>query len=590
MSETSEDPTEDGLKRRAMKRPTERLRGLTYRSDLMRRLGVLLAVLLAAHFSLALPNDALPEPAPTDAVRENGQTIVVQGRAALNQGPVEARYAALLDAYEELLKTSLERGLFEGGWGAAQNGRRYFRVDVEHPNKDLVSWLSRAKVLSEEDLEREKVLTLESAPAGSVASDETNLRAMRTQDVDGDGITDVAGIGYDGAVYVIKGSGKESGKIVARSESFASVELLDSPGYKRVITLLPQDVLSVDTLSGGAVRFLVSFEKLEMANGRLLGRATEQREILVPLSEGAERIRFSISEPPDFVRLMVPEVEIRGTAISEQLLQAVDISHNGVLAWQSPASLGIRALQFNLVRDLEPGWNCFRIAARDSSGYTRVRELWLEGSALSRVRSGGKKRAVFISLDKKFAGDKLFKLLAQGGFSSDSVTVLEGGEATALRLTEELERGMDADSLFLYCESGSAGGDPLEGKSLLFSDGKLTPSRLSEAIRIGGYRKAVGLFYTEIARDQRGGLDAQALWRDTSTFLDRLAGPGRLIFAPAENMEQGTKTQRKRSRERLMKALEAVEGTDLERLVTAESSKDLLFRGWMFGTPVMGRF
>lgn len=564
-------------------------RGLTYSSDLMRGLGVAVGVLLAAHFSIAMPSDALPEPAPTDAVRESGQTIRVEGRAALDQGTVEARYAALLDAYDELLKVSLKRGLFEGSWAEARDGRRFFRVDAEHPNKELISWLSRAKVQGESELEKEKILTLESAPTGSVASLEPTLRAMRTQDVDGDGLTDVAGIGYDGAVYVIKGSGKGVGKVAARSESFASVELLDSPGYERVITVLPQDVLSVEPAGSGAVRFLVSFEKLEMANGRLLGRATEQREILIPLSEGTERIRFSLSEPPDFAYLMSPEVEIRGTAISDQLLAAVDIRHNGILAWESPASLGIRALQFNLARELEPGWNCFRISARDKDGYTRVRELWLEGPPVSKVRGSVKKRAILVSLDKKFAGEKLSKLLAQGGFSSESVTVLEGSEATALRLTAELKKGMGAESLFLYCESGAVGGDPLEGKSLLFADGKLTPSQLAEAIGAGGYRKSVGLFYTEIAREQRGGLDSQTLWRDTSTFLERLGGAGRLVFAPMESMEQGTKTQRKRSRERLMKSLEMIEGSDLERVVVPNNSKDLLFRGWMFGKPVIGR-
>lgn len=571
------------------KRSNRRPRGAVYRSDIMRGFSALLGVLLGVHFATAMPNDDLPEPAPTDAVRESGQTITVEGRADLDQGMVEARYAALLSAYDELLRISLQRGLFEGSWSDSKEGRRFFRVDADHPNKELISWLSRAKVIEESELNKEKVLTLESAATGTVAGDEPVLRAMRTQDVDGDGLADLAGIGYDGAVYVVKSVGKKNSKVVARSESFAFLELLNSPGYNRMITVLPQDVVSVEATGDGSVRFLVSFEKLEIANGRLLGRATEKREILLPLNEGADRIRFSMSEPPDFARLLSSDVEIRGSAISEKLLAEVEIRHNGTLAWQSPPSLGIRALQFNLERELEPGWNSFRIAARDQEGYTKIREIWLEGPGPFKVRGGVKKRAILVSLDKKFGSEKLTSLLSQAGFGPEGITVLEPGEATAQRLATELRNGMGAESLFLYCESATSGDDPLEGKNLLFSDGKLTPTDLALAIEAGGYQKSVGLFYTEIPRDQRAGLDAQKLWRDTSLFLDRLGGGGRLFFAPMESMEQGAKSQRKRSRERLFKSLEATTGNDLDRLLPAQDSKGVLFRGWMFGAPVIGR-
>lgn len=571
-------------------RGKNRAQGFCYSSKIAKMGGAALAALLSLQLSLAQSSGAIPEPAPTDAVKESGQTLRVEGVAKLDQGTTQARYAALLDAYDRLLSKSLKRGLFEGSWTLSKDGHRFFRVDSEHPNPDLVSWLSRAKVVGERQDKRAKYLTLESAATGTVAAAEPELRAMRTLDVDGDGLSDVVGIGYDGSVYVLKSAGKGNAKVALRSDSYAFVELVDTPGYDRVITLLPQDVESVETTADGAVRFLVSFEKLEMVNGYLLGQATEKREILLPLKGGAERFRFQMTEPPDFAHMGSSDVEIRGSVISDKLLSSVVIRHNGVPAWESPASLGIRALQFNLERELEPGWNSFRISAGDVDGYSQVREIWLEGPQSGRkVRGGARKRAILVSLDRKFKEEKLLSLLQQYGFAAESITVLEGEEATAQRVLTELRNNKGADELFFYCEAETAGEDPLEGKTLSIGGVRVTPSELAKAIEAGDFHKAVGVFYTEIPRDQRAGLTPNELWRDTASFLERVGGDGRLMLASVESMEQGSKSQRRASRERLVKALESNGGDDMDRLLGTEDSHEVLFRGWMYGTPVLGR-
>jgi len=43
---------------------------------------------------------------------------------------------------------------------------------------------------------------------------------------------------------------------------------------------------------------------------------------------------------------------------------------------------------------------------------------------------------------------------------------------------------------------------------------------------------------------------------------------------------------RGRSRERLLEALEANSGSDLERVIDRKSPEHTLFRGWMHGAPI----
>lgn len=573
------------------KRPPVQQAGSIYRLDYMGKVALVLSLFLLAHFGLAEPNPATgPEPAPTDAVKESGQHYTVEGRASVDQGPAFARYAALLDAYGELLKYGLSNGLFEGSWSENDSEFRFFRADADHPNPELLSWIARSKVVVEEQTKQNKLITLESPSRGSLAGAEPQLRAMVTQDVDGDGLSDVVGVGYDGSVYLLQRPARGESKVSARSPSLGMLELVAGPGLERVRVVLPQDIVSVEGTGDGFVRVLVDFEILEAANGELLGRAVEKREVLLPLDQSADRIRFSLSEPPDFAKMAVSDVEIRGTAISEKLLSNVEVRHNGTVAWESPDGIGIRALQFNLERSLMPGWNNFRIAARDDEGFMRIREIWLEGPRKpGRVTRGAgrRKRAVVVTLDTKLKESKLRKALEEAGFSEGSTTFLEGDRATAESVLAELRRDTGADDLLFYCEAVAQPGELIDGKNLLLGGGEVSASDLAQALEAGGYERTLGIFHTELPRDQRNSFSLHDLWRDTNVFLSRLGGAGRLMIANRENFDQGTRTQRKRSREGLLEALRVGAGEDLERVVDRKDLSRTLFRGWMFGEPLL---
>ena len=253
---------------------------------------------------------------------------------------------------------------------------------------------------------------------------------MNTQDVDSDGLSDVVGIGYDGSIYILKSTPSGESKIAARSQSYGLLEIVAGPGYERVRAVLPQDIGPLEVLEGGQARALLKFEALEMVNGELMGRSEESREVIINLDSRLERIRFDMSEPPDFARLFDPNVELRGSAISEKMLGDVKIRHNGNVAWESPEGIGIRALQFNMTRELVPGWNSFLIAARDVEGFMQFRELWVEGPDGMPASEERARRAVIVSLDDNMKENRLTEALVEAGFSEDQITVLEGKEAT----------------------------------------------------------------------------------------------------------------------------------------------------------------
>ena len=548
---------------------------------------LLLALLLSVHFASAQGTGAAgPEPAPTDAVKVSGKTLVVEGTAELRQGHGSARYAALLRGYGKLLRYGLRNGMFPGGWGSQDSGYRFYRIDADHPASDVLSWIARSKVTDEKNQKGEKVLTLESPAVGTLASAQPFLRSMTTQDVDLDGLSDVIAVGYDGRVYVLQSPGQSESKVKARSESFALLELVTGPGYERIRAVLPLGLESVERVGDEQLRVLMKFETLEVVNGELQGRLEEQRELLISMSDTMKRIRFTINEPTDFARLHQESVEIRGSAISEKLLEDVHVRLNGKLAWESPSGIGIRALQFNLAQKLSSGWNSIRITARDQDGFSQMREIWVEGSSAETAAEKGKKRAILFALDNKFKQERIHRALVDAGFHEAWITIVEGDDATGEGFLASLRQSLGATELLFYCEATSLPGALVEGKALRFEDREVSPTDIAQAIQAGGYEKTLGLFHTEVLPARRNQFTAFELWRDTAAFLDRLGDAGRLVIANTEAPNEGTRSMRRRSRERLLEALEANSGSDLERVIDRKSPEHTLFRGWMHGAPI----
>ena len=217
----------------------------------------------------------------------------------------------------------------------------------------------------------------------------------------------------------------------------------------------------------------------------------------------------------------------------------------------------------------------------------QFRELWVEGPDGLPTSETRARRAIIVAMDDKLKEDRLVEALTEAGFSEDQITVLEGPEVTATGFLEEVRDNREAEELLLYCETFSVPGSLAGGKTLRFSDGQVLPSELAQAIEAGGYEKTLGLIYSELPRGQRDGTDRMDLWRDTSTFLERLGASGRLFIGNIESVDENPRRQRKRSRERLLNAIRAKQGSDLVRLIDVENPQNTMFRGWMYGSAVL---
>lgn len=563
--------------------------GTTYSRGALRFALVILALLLSLGLAGAEEDfEGSPEPAPTDAVKSSGETYTSKGSAVPGQAMESARYAALLDAYHNLVVDGLRRGVLAGGWGEMEGSYRLFQVDQDHPNPQMMAWLTRSKVIEERDEKGRRTVTIRSPETGDLSAVQPAMRATVTQDVDGDGLSDVISVGYDGSVYISKSTGQGESQVVARSPSYAYFEVVSGPGFDRVRAALPTSVGSIEPAGAGQARVVLELESLETVNGRLLGRGTEQREVLVSLSETEEDIRFTLDDPPDFTRLFEPEVELRGKALAAKSLESLEIRHNGELTWESPEGLNLSALQFNLARPLNGGWNLFRLTARDTEGFLQRRDLWLHGPPSKPALGFLNKRAVVVTLDEGMREKKLLGSLQKAGYLTDAITLLDARTAQPAALLDVIRASRGADDLFLYLEAQALPGMLIDGKLLQIGSGTVSSSDLARAMDAGGYQRVLMILHSELDESVVTPSSDDMVWQDTARFLERLGDGGRLVLGNLESGQETVRQKRARSRQRLLEALEAPGGSDLSRLVDLQSPANTLFRGWMFGPPVLG--
>lgn len=531
--------------------------------------------------------DASPQPRPTNAVEAGGETFTAVGRAPLDQGAEAARFAALLDAYRVLTIDGLRRGDFAGGWSEMEEVYRFFQIDSDHPNPAVVAWLTRAKVIDEKAHGSEYQVTIESPIASDLSALSPPMRAVNSRDVDSDGVSDVVSIGYDGAIYISRGGTAGAGKIAIKSPSYALFEVVSGPGLERVRCTIPSSLSTIEPAGPGYARAVLGVDSHEVINGRLLGHSSEQREVLIPLAEASGDINFTLDEPPDFTRLFEGKVELRGRALATRSLASLEIRHNGELTWESPEGLNLSALKFDLARPLNDGWNLFRLTAQDDQGALSRRDLWLHGPPAKPVLELETKRAVVSLLDDGLRDKKLQGSLSRAGFLPDMLNLLETPKTSPEQFLEAVRDARGATDLLLYLEATSLPGQLADGKRLKIGGGELSSSDLAQAIEAGGYQKAVVLLYTELDPSVAARPKDNDLWQDTDRFLNRLGDGGRLVIGNLELEQESARSRRGRSRERLLKGLQASSGSDLARLVQVDKPAETLFRGWMFGAPVL---
>lgn len=545
----------------------------------------LLLLSLSLGLTKANANDELsPQPAPTNAVQDNSKTWSVIGQSAADQPYAQARYAALLEAYKKLLVDRMSDGVINSQWSSSQTEAQLFIIDEDHPNPQLMAWLTYSKVIEERKKDGKVAIELQSPPIGELSSAVPAMRATTSKDVDDDGLPEVISIGYDGSIY-IKKMGKASPQFTARSTSLSSFAMISAPSFFCVRAVLPIAIGSVESAGAGQTRIVIEIESLESVNGKLLGRASEQREVIVPTNNFQENISFILEEPPDFAHLMEPKIELRGKALSSNKITSLDIIQNGSFAWSSPPGLSVSALQFNLERNLEPGWNLFKLSATDAKGIKQERDVWLHQNSSSQSDQPQKKRAIIVTLDANLNKEELRNALEEKGFEPKAIFIQQNSETIASDLLKLIANSEDANDLLIYFECPSILGMLGDGKKLRIGQNTLSPTSLYKAIEAGGYKRVLGLIYSE-PENYSAARERENAWSDTATFLERLGGGGKLFFANIESADSSLSKQRNRSRKRLLEAIVRAGGSDFNSIIDLEEPNNTVFRGWMFGRPI----
>lgn len=193
-----------------------------------------------------------------------------------------------------------------------------------------------------------------------------------------------------------------------------------------------------------------------------------------------------------------------------------------------------------------------------------------------------------VTLDDSWREKKVLGSLQKAGYNPDGVTFLDAGKLTPETLLAEIRQGHGASDLLLYMEAHSDPGQLIGGKDLKLGQGTLSSTDLAQAVEGGEYVRSLMIFSTELTPDREDTPSQEALWLDTSRFLERLGDGGRLVVANVEGKGESVRSRRSRSRDRFLEALDASGPSDLLRLFEAKTPSNTLFRGWMFGPPVLG--
>ena len=128
----------------------------------------------------------------------------------------------------------------------------------------------------------------------------------------------------------------------------------------------------------------------------------------------------------------------------------------------------------------------------------------------------------------------------------------------------------------------------IDGKVLKVGTGTVSSSDLAQAMDSGGYQRVLVVLYTELDGGVSKDQSDDVIWQDTTRFLERLGDGGRLVLGNLESNQDSVRGRRARSRDRFLQALDPPGGSDLARLVDVEAPANTIFRGWMFGPPILG--
>lgn len=522
--------------------------------------------------ALGLPGRAqneAPEPAPTNAAQSLESRITVEGYGHLPLNDTEparreAYQAAVLDAYQQLFWQGAEHlGLLPPDMPL---DFRSFRVDDQHPNPVLMDWLLRAEPLSQQVSANRLRVTLQSPPLGELSSDFPHFVRTLKQDVDGDAVPETIGVTYDGRVQVLKPVANGGFQLLATTPSLnvfacnvlktAQKETWEQVQLSRVVS-----VASLEPLGGGKLRAVADLTLGESVDERWVGKATEQREILLRWDEPKGEPVIEVTEPADFLYTTKAQVPWKGLLRAPAGLSTAKLRVNGRPYWQTPDQFAAQRLRMDILLPLLPGVNRAHVAVTDQSRRTVSREVLMFRDAPSPGLQSKNRRALLIGVPEYLGTqfprlprvqqdlDRFRSFLQRpdgGGVPASQITTISGKAATRQKVLETLRQMSKAEGdervfLLVYFGGLSAAGSG-GGKGLLpydargFDEGAISTADL--LVATGELRQQDVVLLADTTQGSIAVSAADQLWLDSQEFAETLARQGWAVLSSVDGAPQ----------------------------------------------------
>ena len=545
-------------------------------------LGLLGAFWLCAPSAKGQTTAPTPEPSPTEASLPADKRITVVGsaRSPIGTGDSEsANQAARLNAYRQLMQQGAELLGTLPADGNARTGFQFLRVNSEHPQDALLSWVLRSSFGETKDASGKEVhLSLTSPPLTEIHNESPQFINTVNLDVDSDGRPVMVAAGYDGRIHVFRAptpaqaaqGSAAPGKLepLGTSSCLASYTHVtytvpggSQPSWEQVFLTRLVSLRSAERAGTGKVRVVAELTSSEEVAGQFLGRATEEREVLVHLDNPDNEPTLELERPADFSQTAESSVTLKGVFRAPEGLDSARLRYNGRPFWQSPEGLNSRKLRMNVVVPLLPGWNSAQVQLVDRDHRFLSREVLIRREAPPPALQPGKRRAVLIGvgnydspnferLPNAEADVEAVKRFIMGpqngaGFALQNVSSIKGQQATRtailsalrqLRVEQSSPTNQERTFTLIYFAGLSVKSASLGGKALLPYDAKgvdvgaLSPKDLLEALGPLGSQDV--LLILDTAQSQLSGRPPG--WLDSQDFCAQLEQHGWAVLASGD--------------------------------------------------------
>lgn len=514
---------------------------------------------------LAQPGSETPEPAPTNAVQILDKRLTVEGVGKIPLGdPIAAQknayQAAVLDAYHQLFWQGAQaQGLLPE---TPPLDSRTFRLDEQHPNPVLLDWLLRAEVVSQQEVGGRLRVNVQSPPVGELAKDNVQILRSQSFDVDNDKELETIMVTYDGRIMVSK-----QGKILAVSPclnvfSCSTMRSLGSEPWEQVQLTRLLNVGGLEAVGKDKLRVVADLSLGESVDEFWVGKASEQREVLLRWDDPKNEPKVQITEPHDFAYTLKDKVAWKGTLLTPSGLLNAKLRVNGRPFWQTPERLNTQRLRMDILLPLLPGVNRAQVQVNDLNHRTLSREVLLFREAACPPVVPARRRALVVGVDEYAASQfpKLpgvsgdLKRLAdflrrpdQGAFAPEQVVVLSGKEATRAKILEQLKaltrvEGEERVTVLVYFAGLSAPSGGSGGKGLLpydakgFDEGALSPRDLLEAV--GEIKQQDILLVADTSQTRLHNNASNQLWLDSQEFAESLSRQGWAVLSSVDGQPE----------------------------------------------------